>query len=141
MRRPAGTKPMSRYVQIAATELRALEPVAEALRAMGLPVERLPRGQLMLEGSLECPGEPVDLRLPAGTLDTVEDFGLVSTQDGVALVCGELDRELLTERLIDPLRRALTEQAVLEAAARSGLEAETHTELDGRRRLVLRRRR
>lgn len=94
----------------------------------------------MLEGSIECPGEPVDLRLPAGTLDAVEDFGFVVEPDGVRLVCGELDRPLLQERLLAPLELALGEQTVRRAAAEAGLEVEQTTEVDGRRRLVLRRR-
>ncbi|MEX1364677.1 MAG: hypothetical protein AB1Z98_16235, partial [Nannocystaceae bacterium] len=90
---------MSRYVQVAAPALSSLDELAAGLEALALPVQRA-RGhqrsrRLMLEGSIECPGEPVDLRLPAGTLDAVEDFGFVQADDGVRLVCGELDRDLL----------------------------------------------
>lgn len=130
---------MSRYVHVAATALSDLHEVATALAGMGLPVQR-GRGQVMLEGSIECPGEPVDLRLPAGTLDSVEDFGFVRTPDGLRLVCGELDRGVLVERLLGPLRIAVTESRVRAAATDAGLELEHATEADGRRRLVLRRR-
>ena len=66
---------MSRYVHI---ELRAtsLEAVEAALSGLGLPYVR-PRRRVRLEGSLECTGDPVDIRLEAGVCDTVEDFGFV----------------------------------------------------------------
>jgi hypothetical protein len=132
---------VSRYVHVAATALADLDEVASALVAMGLPAERSPRGAVMLEGSFECPGEPVDLRLPAGTLDAVEDFGFVRTAEGpLRLVCGELDRALLVERLLGPLRAAVTEARVRAAAAHAGLELEAITTTEGPRRLVLRRR-
>lgn len=131
---------MSRYVHVTAAVLSDLHEIEAALADMGLPVQR-GRGQVMLEGSFECPGEPVDLRLPAGTLDTVEDFGFVRTAEGpLSLVCGELDRPLLTERLLPPLRAAVSEARVRIAAAEAGLELEQATVADGRRRLVLRRR-
>jgi hypothetical protein len=56
------------------------------------------------------------------------------------LVCGELDRALLVERLLDPLRVALAEARVRAAAGHAGLELETVAHADGQRRLVLRRR-
>jgi hypothetical protein len=132
---------VSRYVHVAATALTDLDEVAGALASMGLFVQRGERGPVMLEGSFECPGEPVDLRLPAGTLDAVEDFGFVRTAEGpLQLVCGELDRTLLQERLLAPLRTAVTEARVRAAAARAGLELEAVTTTEGPRRLVLRRR-
>ncbi|MCX4243209.1 hypothetical protein [Paraliomyxa miuraensis] len=130
---------MSRYVHVTATALADLEEIASALEGLGLPFERR-HGQVMLEGSLECPGEPVDLRLPAGTLDTVEDFGFVRTPDGLRLVCGELDQRLLAERFLPPLRAAVTEARVRDAASEAGLAIEHTTVANGRRRLVLRRR-
>jgi hypothetical protein len=132
---------MSRYVQVAATALTDLDEVARALASMGLPLQRSERGLLMLEGSFECPGEPVELRLPAGTLDAIEDFGFVRTAEGpLELVCGELDRTLLVDRLLAPLRTTITETRVRTAAARAGLELESTTATEGQRRLVLRRR-
>jgi hypothetical protein len=132
---------VSRYVQVAATAAADLDEVEAVLATMGLRVQRSPRGPVMLEGSVECPGEPVDLRLPAGTLDAVEDFGFVRATDGpLRLVCGELDRALLVERLLDPLRVALAEARVRAAAGHAGLELETVAHADGQRRLVLRRR-
>ena len=60
---------MSRYVHI---ELRAttLDAVEAALRELDLPFER-PRRRVRLQGSLECTGDPVDLRLASGVCDTV----------------------------------------------------------------------
>lgn len=131
---------MSRYVQVAATALTDLDEVARALASMGLPVQRSERGPVMLEGSFECPGEPVDLRLPAGTLDAIEDFGFIRTEGQLRLVCGELDRTLLVDRLLAPLRTTITETRVRTAATRAGLDLESTTTTDGQRRLVLRRR-
>jgi len=132
---------VSRYVHVAATALADLDEVATALVGMGLPVQRSPRGPVMLEGSFECPGEPVDLRLPAGTLDAVEDFGFARAPDGtLRLVCGELDRSLLVDRLLARLPAAVAEARVRAAAAHAGLELEEVAPVDGQRRLVLRRR-
>ncbi|MCA9649936.1 MAG: hypothetical protein H6712_21025 [Myxococcales bacterium] len=138
---------MSRYVRVTASALGDLEEVARGLAELGLPVQRGrghgPRARVMLEGSVECPGEPVDLRLPAGTLDAVEDFGFVLDEGAVRLVCGELDRTLLEASLLPPLERAVGELRVRRAAASAGLEVEaieSSRAADGRRRLVLRRR-
>jgi len=130
---------MSRYVHVAAPTLRDLDEVAQGLAALRLSAER-PRARMMLQGSVECSGEPVDLRLPAGTLDAVEDFGFVHDDRGVRLVCGELDEALLETRLLRPLRAVLAEQRIRGAAERAGLEIESTTQAEGRRRLVLRRR-
>lgn len=128
-------------MHVAATALVDLDEVATALAAMGLTVQRGPRGPVMLEGSFECPGEPVDLRLPAGTLDAVEDFGFARAPDGaLRLVCGELDRGLLVERLLGPLRAAVATARVHAAATHAGLELEELAPTHGQRRLVLRRR-
>jgi hypothetical protein len=132
---------VSRYVHVVAATLTDLEEIAAALATLGLPVERGLRGPVMLDGSLECVGEPVDLRLPAGTLDAVEDFGLSRTPDGaVQLVCGEIDRALLDERLLQPLRAAVAEARLRAAAAQAGLELHEAPAAVGERRLLLRRR-
>lgn len=116
-----------------------LDEVRAGLEAMKLTVQQA-RGRVMLEGSIECSGEPVDLRLPAGTLDTVEDFGFVLEQGQVRLVCGELDRTLLEQNLLTPMRAALAEGRVRQAADEAGLEVEAVEQTEGGRRLVLRRR-
>ncbi len=127
---------VSRYVHI---ELRGatLDGVEAALRRLSLPVERPPR-RIRLEGSLECVGDPVDLRLPAGTLDTVEDFGFVLEAGVVRLVCGELDRSLLDDALLPDLARLRAEATVRTAAGVVGMRVtHTHVEPDGTRRVVL----
>lgn len=129
---------MSRYVRVPATAVRSLDEVAAGLLHLGLPMQR-GRRPVMLEGSIECSGEPVDLRLPSGTLGSVEDFGFVTSEGGPVLVCGEYDRELLEQTLLAPLLRAVTELRVRHAAAEAGLQIEQTTEVDGQRRIVLRR--
>jgi hypothetical protein len=95
----------------------------------------------MLEGSLECAGEPVDVRLVAGTLGSVEDFGFVHETDAIRLVCGELDQDLLTTALLEPLRAHLAAAAVTQAAAAAGLEIESvDIDADGQQRIVLKER-
>lgn len=127
---------MSRYVHI---ELRAttLDAVEAALRELDLPFER-PRRRVRLQGSLECTGDPVDLRLASGVCDTVEDFGF-AVEDGVLrLVCGELDQSALEETLLPPLRQAIATATVRQRAAAEGLTVrELETEPGGTRRLVL----
>jgi len=129
---------MSRYVHVATPALCDLDEITAGLVQLGLPVER-GRRRRMLEGSVECSGEPVDLRLPAGTADSVEDFGFIQGPDGPVLVCGELDRELLEQALLAPLRQAITELRLRQAAGDAGLKVEQATDADGQRRLILRR--
>ncbi len=130
---------MSRYVQVQ-TELRALTEVEAGLRALGLAPARAeyPRG-LSLAGSLECSGEPVDLRLPAGSAGSVEDFGWRSESDGrLTLICGEPDRDHLEKALLGPLRAALAAQRARTAAKAAGLEVDEEVDADGALRLKIR---
>ncbi len=127
---------MSRYVRI---EVRGvtLDGVEAALSAHGLPYQR-PRRRVRLEGSLECMGDPVDLRLPAGVHDSVEDFGFVVEQGQLVLVCGELDRDALERSLVPALHQSTAAHAVQAAAAREGMRVhEGPTDADGTRRLIL----
>ena len=127
---------MSRYVHI---ELRAttLEAVELALRTLALPYQR-PRRRVRLQGSLECTGDPVDIRLEAGILDTVEDFGFAVDDGVLRLICGELDEAHLQAELLPKLRQAIAEQRVQQSVVREGLTVVgTHTEPDGTRRLIL----
>ncbi|MEM6994208.1 MAG: hypothetical protein AAF721_27080 [Myxococcota bacterium] len=101
---------MSRYVRVPAP-VASLDAVAEALTAMGLAFDRNPRG-VMLEGGLECPGEPVTIRLAAGTADAVEDFGFVLDAGHVMLVCGDIDRDLLSRGVLAEVTRRCVEVAV-----------------------------
>ena len=128
---------MSRYVRLELA-VASLDEVREALRVLKLPVEGGSR-KVMLQGSLECAGEPVDLRIPAGELGTVEDFGFVIEPQQLRLVCGELDRRLLEQELVPALHQSIGEARVRAAAEQADLEiAEIKTELDGSRRLILR---
>lgn len=89
---------MSRYVRIAAP-VRSLEAVASALTELGIAFERPAQG-VMLQGSLECTGEPVALRVAAGLADAIEDFGFAVHDGQLALVCGDVDREVLRRELL-----------------------------------------
>lgn len=131
---------MSRYVRV---EL-AARPVARdelrsALAGLGLAAElaELPGG-LMLTGNFECAGEPVDLRLPAGALGAIADFGLRLDRGRWQVVCGEHDRAHLDARLVGPLRQALEAARVRAAAEAAGLPVEAVQEADGTLRLRLR---
>lgn len=131
---------MSRYVRV---EL-AARPVARdelrsALAGLGLAAElaELPGG-LMLTGNFECAGEPVDLRLPAGALGAIADFGLRLDRGRWQLVCGEHDRAHLDARLVGPLRQALEAARVRAAAEAAGLPVEAVQEADGTLRLRVR---
>ena len=131
---------MSRYVRVE-TSARTLDELAAALAALELIVERGQAGaRLMLQGSLECAGEPVDLRLPAGAAGSVEDFGWRREDTGaLTLICGEPDRDHLEVALLRPLRRELATTRARAAASAAGLEVEEEGDADGALRLKLRR--
>jgi hypothetical protein len=129
---------LSRYVRLTCPRV-GLEDVHAHLDACGLAHDLAGPRRLMLEGSLECAGDPVDLRVPAGTLGTVEDFGFVVTDGEIELVCGELDRDVLLRSLLDPLRQALATRALATAASEAGLEIErAEADARGTLRVVLR---
>jgi hypothetical protein len=131
---------MSRYVRVElAVDVAAADQLRAALARLGLDATaaEIPGG-LMLTGSLECAGEPVDLRLPAGALGAVEDFGLRRDRGRWQLVCGEHDRALLAERLLGPLTQLLAADRVAAAAEAAGLGVETVREADGTVRLRVR---
>lgn len=126
---------MSRYVSLD-IEIHDRGCIIETLRGRAIAAQVAPEGEaIMLDGSLECAGEPVEIRVGPGAYGAVEDFGFTRTQTGYRLVCGEHDRKRLEASLLVDLR----EQTAVEAAQREGLEVERHVENDGTRRLVLRR--
>jgi hypothetical protein len=131
---------MSKYVQLEVTA-RSLDEVMAALAELGLTAEIAPPDdRLMLQGSLECAGEPVDVRLSEGTSGAVEDFGFRVEADGrVTLVCSEVDRRAIEAALVEPLRQTLARLQAHAAAARAGLTVDETVEANGTRRLVLRR--
>jgi hypothetical protein len=127
---------MSRYQRLALSPL-TRDELATGLAALGLAAEwSAPDTQIDLHGSLECAGEPVDVRLPAGTLGSVEDLGFLLAPS-FALVCGEFDRALLERRLLAPLTQAVATARARAAADAAGLTVDEHLEADGTRRLVL----
>ena len=75
----------------------------------------------MLEGCLESAGRPVHLRLDAGVLDAAEDFGFLTDDGRVRLVCGDVDRALLEERLLAPIHAH-----ILQARLTLHADAEVH---------------
>jgi hypothetical protein len=131
---------MSRYVRVD-LDLRELTraELQAGLAALALAAEvaEIPGG-LMLDGNFECAGEPVDLRLPAGTLGAAGDFGLRQDAGAFVLVCGEHDRAVLADRLVAPLLRAVGEARVRAAAARAGLDVDATVAADGTVRLRVR---
>lgn len=129
---------MSRYVSVDLSL--ALPTGHDALRdlleTLGLSV--VP-GPVSLTGSLECQGEPVDLKIDPGPYGTIEDFGFV-LQPRARLVCGELDKRRLEAQLLPALTQAVAHQRIVTAAARAGLRVEaTQQTAAGGRRIVLRR--
>lgn len=113
--------PVSRYVETPIREM-SREEIERACASLGLSpaTPRRPGGTLMLEGCLESAGRPVHLRWEPGTLDAAEDFGLLVTGAQLSLICGDVDRELLHNRLLAPLRA----EVVRLRAAAHGVEAE-----------------
>ncbi len=93
--------------------------------------------RVMLHGSLECRGEPVDLRLAAGSLGSVEDFGLTVEDGRWQLICGDVDRRLLERVLVEPLRQALAVLLARRAIELADLSVSETVEPDGTRRLRL----
>lgn len=136
---------MSRYVSVG-LEVRSADELQHGLAALGLTPHQadgfevetaLGRGghpaMLMLDGSLECAGEPVHLRFVAGTLGTVEDFGLRLDEGGPVLVCGEYDTKLLERKLLAPLVAAIAARR-LELAGQTGRVVQ---ETDGTIRIIV----
>ena len=128
---------MSRYVHLE-LPLR-LDEAVEALAQLELtPTRGLHGGRIMLDGSLECAGEPVDLRLAAGVCGSVEDFGLVFNDGRCSLVCGDVDQRRLEREFLNPLLTKVSE-ARIRAGLAPGETIETSVEADGTRRIVIRR--
>jgi hypothetical protein len=128
---------MSRYVRLACPAL-SLPQLREQLEALGISHEVAGRRRVMLQGSLECEGEPVDVRCPPGEAGAVEDFGFVLDDGELRLVCGEVDQSHIEGELLQPLRQRLAEAEVRQMAERAGLEVErVTTDARGKKRIVL----
>jgi hypothetical protein len=132
---------MSRYVQVPLDlDATRREDLVAALAALGIAAQTGPPGEpILLTPSLECAGEPVDVRIRALDAGSVEDVGFTCGPDRVRLVCGEPDRAALERQLLDPLRREVAVARASRVARAQGLSVEQHVEADGTRRLVLRR--
>jgi hypothetical protein len=113
---------MSRYVTIE-IDLGSLVEIRGDLEALDIVVEATGR-RSMLSDSLECAGEPVDLRIAAGPFGTVADFGFVEHERRIGLVCSDLDRDLLEAHLLGPLRLRAAERALHRCAEATELETE-----------------
>ena len=122
---------MSRYVHVELAGFAEAELLA-GLARLGLHPQRadLEGERVMLAGSLECAGEPVDLRLPAGSLGSIEDFGFALEAGRWRLICGDIDRATIAGSLTAALLEQRSEQA--------GIELEHQLEPDGTRRLRVR---
>lgn len=113
---------MSRYVHVVMGAV-ALDEVASALTALDVPHTR---GEQMLEGSLECAGEPVVLRIEPLGVGAVEDLGFVVESGALRLVCGELDRARLEAQLLPRLHAEIARARVRAAGADAGLDVNEH---------------
>jgi hypothetical protein len=137
--RPSGSDrccAVSRFVEIELAQ-GSIAEVTTALAALSLTFEHTGEA-VMLQGGIECAGQPALVRIAAGTLGTCEDFGFVEDANGLAvLVCGEPDRTLLSERLLVPLFAELAKQRLASTVS----VAETIAERDGSVRVLLRPRR
>lgn len=92
-----------------------LEELQRELQARGVVPQSRPGRRLMLPASGECIPEPVDLLCPAGSADTLEAWGFRVSQGKLSLVCGEFDRQVLLEGLVDPIRKSIATQRVKKA--------------------------
>lgn len=101
---------MSRYTTVV-VERATAEAVAQALADLGIKIQSNPQGRaIMLDDTFECAGEPVDLRVDAGPMGTIEDFGFRTQGNRLELVCGELDQKIIERDLLPRLRTRLADQ-------------------------------
>jgi hypothetical protein len=127
---------VSQYVESEVAGISVAELQA-ALEALGLVSEHATRsdGMLMLEDCLESAGRPVHLRLEAGILDTAEDFGFLTDGGRVRLVCGDIDRNLLSARLLAPLHANIVEARL---GVHAGLRVESPVSVDDSDEVLIR---
>ena len=98
---------MSRYTTLVLEGVTTQE-LHSALDALGIPSQTDSEGErLMLADTLECSGQPVDVRIASGQLDTVDDFGFRVEAHGLELVCGEVDRGRLKRELVARLQQQI----------------------------------
>jgi hypothetical protein len=126
---------VSRYVSVP-LQVRRREEITAGLQALNTPHQTAGTDRILLDGSLECAGEPVDIRLAAGIAGACEDFGFVRDPDGAfRMVCGDVDRALVTRNLLVPLQLEIAQQRLAQG---SDTTVEHHVEADGTRRVLVR---
>ncbi len=111
---------VSRYVRMELSAV-SLAEVEASLTRLGIAYAR---GPVLLRGSVECVGDPVDLRLDARPHGAVEDFGFAQRGTTLELVCGELDRDHLSRTLLTRVVHDIRTHAVRNVAERLGLAVE-----------------
>jgi hypothetical protein len=114
------SRAVSRYVHVALGAV-SLDEVAAALSALEIPHAV---GETMLQGSLECTGEPVALRVEPGPVGAVEDLGFALEAGTLRLVCGELDRARMDTQLLPRLQAEIARARVRVAGHDAGLVVE-----------------
>jgi len=123
---------MSRYVHLdLPVEDRA--ELTRALDALGVPYTTAGAEGLLLDGSLECAGEPVDVRIAPEVFGTIQDWGLRRAARTIEVVCGDTDRRHLTQTVLPRILAQVT-AARLEAA---GHRTRHVVDADGTHRLVV----
>ncbi len=134
---------MSKYVQLPeCIAIESRQELIQALKALGLKQDQdffhaKTSRKIMLEGSLECAGEPVDLRICREVLGNVEDFGFVIKNQELQLICGELDQKVLNEAILVPLKKHLIHSR-LESRAETEQSLEVEDQIKGSQRIRLR---
>ncbi|RMG93747.1 MAG: hypothetical protein D6705_17830 [Deltaproteobacteria bacterium] len=123
---------MSQYVHVD-VPIESREELLAALSACGLVHQVAGAEGLVLEGSVECAGDPVDVRVAPEAAETVQDWGFSYENGRVMLVCADVDRPRL-ERQIVPRITAEIVRARLTAA---GHHTRTVVDADGRHRIVV----
>ena len=63
--------------------------------------------QVLLEASLECAPEPVDLRVQSGALQNIADFGFSWTDGRLDLICSDVDQSILERDLLPRLAQMI----------------------------------
>lgn len=102
----------------------SLEELKQGLCARGITTQVPELGRRMrLAVSAECVAEPVDLMCPAGSALSLEAWGFRMENGSLLLVCGEFDRSILQEEVIEPIRRAVALSRVQAAIAEVEQEA------------------
>lgn len=116
------------YIQVA---LDCEELVAALAKRQIYPLVPAPGRRQLLPVSANCVPESVDLAFAAGTAHTLEAWGLRKEGRTLVLVCGEFDRKVLTQGLLQPIQRAIVAGQVAKELRHQDAQLEvTHTRQD-----------